>query len=378
MNANMRILIMVHNLTGGGAERVASLWATGFIQRGYEVGILLNERKGTPITYHIPESVRKFNMADHPWVSWIANKLYRRLQIEKYYVHRTRKVLVDFQPDVVIGVLQPYAEWARKASKNLNIKIINTEHNTFERPIDAMYNPMTSKRYRMKYEWNKLYDYVTVLTEADKRCVKNVLTNVSVLPNPLTYIPTENIPPKKKVILAAGRLDAWHAKGFDVLIKAWGSIANKYPNWRLQIAGGGNVKSKKFLQSIADECHLGKQIEFLGYQSDMLPIYRESSIFVLPSRYEGFGLVLIEAMSQGCASIACDFRGRQREIITNDGEGILYVSDSHHVLSEAIDKMIVDEAYRRIVQKNAIERSKFYSLNNIMDRWELILNKIQT
>ena len=96
----------------------------------------------------------------------------------------------------------------------------------------------------------------------------------------------------------------------------------------------------------------------------------------MSSRYEGFGMVLIEAMSQGCACIACDYKGRQSEIIQNDSQGIICPVEDVDSLASAIERMILDKSYREKCQYNAIERSKFYSLDNTMDRWETIINNI--
>lgn len=132
-------------------------------------------------------------------------------------------------------------------------------------------------------------------------------------------------------------------------------------------------------------------IEFLGFQKDIEKLYQEASIFVLSSRYEGFGLVLIEAMSQGCACVACDYKGRQREILSPlQGDslkvngysdhgieatenGILCEPEDVEALAEAIKKMIEDDEYREGIRANAIERSKYYSIENTMDRWEKYL-----
>lgn len=366
----MRILILVHSFTGGGAERVASLWVNGFVERGDEVGVVLNCPKDTPQTYSIPNCVMQYNI-----YSRLANRISRRTGYGMYQIIRLKKIIKDFKPDVIIGVIQPWAEWARKASKG--IPIINTEHNSFERPRDALYNPMTSKLYKEKYEWNKRYAHVTVLTEADKKCIGN-LFNVTVLPNPLFLEPVLNLPQKQNVILAVGRLNAWHVKGFDVLIKAWGLIAKDYPDWILQIAGDGNEKSKLFLKNIIKEVGAESQIEFLGFQDNLLPIYQRSSIFVLSSRYEGLGMVLIEAMSQGCAPIACDYKGRQKEIITTEEEGMLCNPDDVDELATSMSKLIKNNKLRETIQKNAIERSKFYNLNRIMDKWGCILSDLKT
>ena len=123
----------------------------------------------------------------------------------------------------------------------------------------------------------------------------------------------------------------------------------------------------------------------------MESLYKKSEIFVLSSRYEGFGLVLIEAMSQGCALVACDYKGRQREILNpssalpeGEGEpnrkieitenGILCEPDNVETLAAGLQKMMEDEDYRKRVLLNVVERSKFYDIEHTMSRWEYLIN----
>lgn len=365
----MRILILVHSLTGGGAERVAALWANGFAGRGHEVAMVLSCGGNSPMTYKVTDGIKIFRLH-----SWLANKLYRRLGIDSWYVWHLHRIVKDFRPEVIIGVLEPWSHWARKATQGMNIPIVNTEHNSFERPTDA---PMKKEHRKMKWEWNKQYDHVTILTQADLEFTTEYRDKVTVLPNPLAFQPAERVPEKENIILAAGRLDAWHYKGFDLLIKAWGKVAKNHPDWKLQIAGRNKNNTQQYLQSLVDEAGLDHQLEFIGYQEDMLPIYQRSSIFILSSRYEGFGMVLIEAMSQGCAPIACDYKGRQREIITSEAEGLVCPVNDADALAAAIERMITDDKFRMTVQAGAIERSKYYSVESTMNRWEEIFNKLQ-
>lgn len=365
----MKVQIVVQKLTGGGAEHVAALWARGFVERGHQVSMVLCCPKNTPITFSIPVGVRLYYM--YQKISYL---LYSRFHNDKYQIYKYRKIIKKEHPDVIIGVLQPFTEWARKASLGMNIPIINTEHNAFELPDDAPV--MRKKKLELKYKLNHNYQQVTVLTDADKRCVKHLISNVSVLPNPLAYQPQKTVPTKEKIILAAGRLDVWQVKGFDLLIEAWCQIAGQYPDWKLCIAGQDNNNAKDYLESMINENAKG-QVAFLGFRKDMLAVYQQASIFVLSSRYEGFGLVLIEAMSQGCAPIACDFNGRQSEIITSKDEGIVCPVNDRVALAEAIKEMIENKEYREHVQKKAIERSRYYSLNNTMDRWGDIFKKMQ-
>ena len=364
----MKILIIAHKLTGGGAERATSLWAKGFIERGHNVNITLMCRPNTPITFTVPPSVNVTNM-----FGWFAALLLKYFSSDVLYVKKIRNVIIKTHPDVIIGVMQPWTEIGFKAAKGLNIPIVNTEHNSFERPQDRPLSPLD---YEMKYEWNKHYTYVTVLSEADKMCASGILNNLFVLPNPLAFSRVSTIPQKDKTILAVGRLNGWYVKGFDLLIKAWGQIAHLYPEWVLKIAGGGSDKSMKYLSKIGKEASLGSQLEFLGFV-DTLSYYQRSSIFVMPSRFEGFGMALIEAMSQECACIACDYKGRQREIISSDNEGIIVEQESVESLNKSIRKLIEDEDYRYSLACNGLERSKAFDLAQIMRKWDAILNGIE-
>lgn len=364
----MRILILVSKLNGGGAERVASLWANGFVSRNHKVAIAICA-KDRHNEYPLDDSVIVYNIGKYKLARYL---FYRNVFFGAYCY---RKVINQFQPDVIIAVLPPNAYYAKKALLGRHIPIINTEHNAFEKPP---YLPINKNDSNHKFKWNKLYNHVTVITQADKDYIADRLRNVSVLPNPLAYTPLNTIPKKKKTILAAGRFEVWHCKGFDILIKAWAKIASKYPEWELKIVGAvaSEKESFSYLSNLISKHHIDSQVQLLSFSENIDKMYRESSIFVLSSRYEGFGMVLIEAMSQGCACIACDYKGRQSEIITRPEEGIICPVDDVDSLSLAIDKMISDDAYRKDVQYNSLKRAEYYSLENTMNRWDNILNSV--
>ena len=219
------------------------------------------------------------------------------------------------------------------------------------------------------------------------------------MPNPLSLQPVKELPHKENIVLAAGRIGGWYAKGFDVLLQTWSKIQDssskiKDSSWWLKIAGAGKKESFEYLMNLLpdgnwthneddndNENWLWRSekyhIEFLGFQKDMESLYKKSKIFVLSSRYEGFGLVLIEAMSQGCACVACDYKGRQHEIIQNENQGLCCEPDNVEELADAIQKMISDEAYRKIVQQQSVERSKYYECDNIIKMWEEYLEKVR-
>lgn len=374
MNRRLKkIVILVHSLTGGGAERVAALWATGFADRGYDVYVLTSEAASSR-DYKVSSNVKVVNIGLNSQ-SYIFRIILNILGIVRLvFLKNLKKELHSIKPDVCIGVLGRYALDAYNLTRDMNTIIIQTEHNAYDRPDFIESRPEIMK---MKFETNKIFDRVTVLTQADTKVPGAPTENMVVLPNPLTFEPVKEIPKKDNLILAIGRLDVWKVKGFDNLITAWGMVAKKYPEWTLQIAGTGARKSKKYLTGLVNKFGIENQVSFLGFNNNVINLYKKASIFVLSSRYEGFGMVLTEAMSQGCACIACDFGGRQHEIITTDKEGIVCPGENIEELSAAIEKMITNASYRESCRQPAIIRSSFYSLENTMNRWESILDNLK-
>lgn len=364
----MKIFIVCPRLCHGGAERVGVTLANGMHGKGHDVTVLADLFE--PQTYQLDEGIKIRNLV--PQTGNKGRKWGGAVLILRRWLKRDR-------PDVIIGVLPLCSFVSRLAAMGLNIPVIATEHGSFERPADALMSRM--ERFS-KFYLNKIYRVVTVLTEADKRVIGDRLKHVVVMPNPLCLTPIredELTAPRQKVVLAAGRVDDWHYKGFDLLMKAWGQVMRdtNLHDWKLQIAGvWRDARSKAFLESIAREAGCLESLEFLGFQDDMLPVYRRASVFVLSSRYEGFGLVLIEAMSQGCACVAADYKGRQSEIITNPSEGITCSVEDVSALASGMLKMMTDDQYREQVRLAAVKRSEYYSITNSVERWGKLINEV--
>lgn len=385
----MRILITNRTLDSGGAERVAVVWANSFVKLGHDVTLATDKREeDAPYIYPVDENVHMVKCYGfHPgkptgvkaWFYQYCNFIYRtaRLFRRTFDTHLAlRKVIKSLKPDVIISLQEPNNVQTLFAALGTGIPVIGTEHNSFELPPPVK---MPKKEWLCKFVASKWFPAVTVLTKADKRCISPSQHNVYVMPNPLALPIAKRIPENKiKRIVAVGRLDAYYYKGFDVLIKSWGLIANKFPDWNLDIAGkaiSDETAIDKLKKMISDN-ELDGRCSLSGFHSDMQEYYAKSEIFVLSSRFEGFGMVLIEAMSQGCACIACDYRGRQSEIITNESEGLCIPPDNVESLAKAIEKMIVDESYRKTTQANALKRVSFYDPIKTAHRWESLINKV--
>lgn len=359
----MKIFIVCSCLTFGGAERVGAVLANGFAKEHDEVYVItnLNEK----ITYQLGDKVKLLSLVDNSkskLLKWISS------------VFLLRKYIKQYKPEAIIGIMELCSFVSKIASSFTKIPVVATVHNSFERPKN---NRMSKWELFQKFYLNKIYRCVTVLTEADLKFIGHRLRNTVVMPNPLCLPVIYSVPKKDKVVLAAGRIDAWFYKGFDVLVKAWSKVAMKHPDWKLQIAGQWqHEKSKQFLDKIAIEENCLNSIEYIGFQSNMQPVYERASVFVLSSRYEGFGLVLIEAMSQGCACVACDYKGRQAEILEDGTDGLLCSVDCVEELTGAIERVIENEELRSSLQHLAVKRAEYYSVPNSIKRWNELLENL--
>jgi len=245
-----------------------------------------------------------------------------------------------------------------------------TDHNAYERPGFRF----KWKQWRNKFIDNRLFDRVTVLTHPDKKILESVgIRHVDVLHNPLFLKPAKEAGGNEKIVLAAGRINQWYYKGFDLLMKAWQDVAKQYPDWRLRVVGHGEPAVIDWLKQLAGDG--ASSVEFGPYTPDIAEEYKRASIFVLSSRYEGWGLVAVEAMSQGCATIACDYKGRQGEFIKDGFNGLLCAVDNVDELAVKIKLLIADESLRSKIRSNAIHSVEAFAECNVACNLEKIIYK---
>lgn len=374
----MRIFVVCNRLCYGGAERVGVTIANGLFGRGYEVYVVAD--LFMPVTYKLRPGIKVLNLYREG-----KGKYAKQLSSFKLL----RSYLKQYHPDLMIGIMWLASLRALVAARGLHIPVVSTVHDSFERPACA---PMSRFEHFHKFVLNKLYNNVTVLTEADKKFIGSRLKHVTVMPNPLALTPISFEPDgrvansagertiKEPFVLAAGRLDDWHYKGFDLLIKAWSLVDEKKDSegrcWQLKIAGRETPGSLGYLKGLCQQYHVESSVEFLGFRTDIAHLMQQASIFVLSSRYEGFGLVLIEAMSQGCACVAADYKGRQREIIGDESNGMLCPTEDAGSLAEKMQYLISHPDERLQMQRNAAERSKLFATENIIDKWERMLSDV--
>jgi glycosyltransferase involved in cell wall biosynthesis len=299
----------------------------------------------------------------------------RRVRRFSYIIKQVCSLYRSEQYDTIVNVL--YYNWLelRVATwlVGAKIPIVMTDHFACEFPD---YMTMSRRIKLKKFFWSRLFDSVTVLTKADLKIMQDKgVKQAQVLHNPLFLTPsTDSIPRKQKMILTMGRLKDWHVKGLDLLIEAWNKVSPKHPDWKLKIVGKGRDETLAMLRGL---CKYPETVEFVPFTSNPKALYEEASIYVLSSRYEGWGLVMVEAMSQGCATIACDFRGRQAEAITDGVNGLLCETDSADAIAEKIKLLIEDDGLRHRLQLAAPQSVERFSEANVAKHLENIIETIR-
>jgi len=360
----MKILFFINALQHGGAARVLVTLSNELSSRGHCVYIMA-DTLFQKVNYTASNNV---NIIPRFHQNHFNNLKPLRKIFNFYYI---RNEIKKAKPDVIIGFMPRNYFLAKILSFGLTIPVIASERNDFR----------VNRDFHEYFIRNFIYPFaaaITFLSRRDVELLGNKLPHKTVMYNPLTFsIPTETTM-RKKTVLAAGRLDGWYHKGFDNLINVWAQIAKNYPDWTLEIAGDGNDESFNFLKNLVSQLEIETQVIFLGFRNDMDILFQTSSIFVLSSRYEGMGQVLLEAMSQGCPCIAFEFDGRTREFITSSDVGIVVENQNMQDLEKSLIQLIDNKDLRNSIEERSKQESFRFSKDKVTDQWEALLNSVIT
>ena len=219
----------------------------------------------------------------------------------------------------------------------------------------------------------KRLDKLVLLTSQDEICWKMTTLKTCVIPNPITIEYGERSPLDMKRVIAVGRLN--EQKGYDFLIGAWSIVAKKHPDWTLDIYGEGQLRD--FIQNMIIQYGLKASINLKGVVKDINREYAKSSILVLSSRYEGFGLVLVEAMSCGVPCVAFDCPFGPRDIINSGIDGLLVKYLDVKALADGLCTLIENVKLRQAMGNKAFEHIQRYDVDHVMQMWMDLFNKLK-
>lgn len=219
----------------------------------------------------------------------------------------------------------------------------------------------------------RYFDKVVLLTQESLKewpFIKNMI----IISNPIPFEPQIESTLTNNIVIAVGRQH--HQKGYDRLLKIWGAISKKYPEWQLHIYGKKDPNLK--LEDRAQQMGISNSVKFFNPVKDIASKYANASIFVLPSRFEGFGMVLIEAMAFGLPAISFDCPFGPSDIITDEINGYLVENGNLEKFSSRLETLIHNKNLRYSLGQKAKTITEKYSLNITMHKWnELYQNLIK-
>lgn len=359
----MKLLYITNGINGsGGLERVLSIKASYFADKpDYQVHILvLNKAYQNPFyTFSSKIFFHSIEVNGNPLPYFLQ---YRKGI--KTICERLKPDLISVCDDGFKGMLFPVLFGKRTP-------IIYERHASFDifkkKEKLSSFQRTKLKLGKLVLKWGaKRFDKFVVLTNSNRK--EWNLSNMLVIPNPLSFY-TESISSlTKKSVIAVGN-HGYH-KAYDRLLPFWKTIAKENPTWQLEIYGKKD-KSRK-LEKLVEELNIGNSVLLSDPVRDIQDKYLNASIFVLPSRSEGFGMVLIEAMSCGVPCIAFDCPNGPRDIITHQKDGILVPNGDTETFEKALNDLIKNQRKRVEMGKLARENVKRYLPENIMPQWDTL------
>lgn len=370
----------------GGMERVLSVKANYLVEQfGYEVCIITTSQNHRSSFYEYSDKITFYDLSiDYEAIKTmpLIKRIRARVTAKKEHRKKLTDLLMRIKPDITISMFTHEMSFLPRIHDGSR-KILELHFSKNYRDLDAKSNnaPFFLRGLNkvldiLDRRYIKEYDKFVVLTNRDAKDWGNRIYNMEVVPNPLC-IESESITDHSaKRVLAVGRLSA--QKGFDTLIKAWALVPQSLKEeWHLDIIGSGPYGNK--LKRMISDLGLKKSISILPPVKDVELQYLSHSIFCFPSRYEGFGLALMEAMSFGLVPISYDCPCGPSEMITDGENGLLIrEQDNSSMYAAGLTEIMQDEELRtKLGKRGALDILRTFSLPVIMKRWERIFNNLE-
>ena len=359
--------------TKGGQERTLIDKANYLIGQGHEVMFVTFENDGS-IAYPMDESIHHIDIDCRHFIIYRESFLMRFItawKIKRQFCKRMSRVLSEFRPDVLVAAI-PLTEFFLSDLMQVagSIPVIIESH--LARGHEALKRGFTEKIMDIFYSPERAIRQsalLVALTEGDAAQWRKVYHNVRVIANPVTDYP-ESLPivvKDEKRIIAVGRLSP--QKRFDRLIDAFAMIADKYPEWYIDIFGSSSAKGRENLMRYISCKGLKERIHLFLPTSEIYAEYYRSEFLVLSSDFEGFGLVIVEAMACGIPVVSTDCPYGPSAIIKDGKTGLLAKMDVND-LADKMEWMITHEDERKAMGAAARQATARYRKEVIMPLWE--------
>ena len=366
--------------SAGGVERVVSVKANYFADiLNYDVTIIVTEGHGSNSFFQLTPKVKVINLGlrfEELWNITFVRKVFLYLYKQRRYKKLLTEELMRIRPDITITTLRREINFICDINDgSYKIGELHLSRKNY-RLIDS------SKTNLLKWMFSRWWQrrIVDHLQRLDRFVVltQNAtlewpeLQNVKLIPDPLSISPNKQSSLSSKRIITIGRYS--FEKGWDLLLRIWALVEKEYKDWQLDVYGMGDptpyVRMLDNLSIDKKRCHLNASLVSVEEG------YLRSSILVQPSRTEGFGLVIVEAMACGLPVIAFDCENGPRSILTDGEEGYLIPAFDVELFADRLKKLISDENLRRNMGDKGQKKSQCYHIDSIGRQWKQLFDDL--
>jgi glycosyltransferase involved in cell wall biosynthesis len=352
---SMNIAVMLASLRGGGTERVVSLLSARWAADGHHVTVMTLDR--SPDFYALAPAVARVTVRErsNPWCGRAVSRL-----------AALRRAIQSSNPDVLVSMIHKTNVAVVAATRGLDVPVVVSEQTN---PESAALSPKWRAARRVAYA---LADAVVVLTpEAARWAAPYVApSRLAVVPNPVRPpAPSTPVEHRRPALVAVGRLQPY--KGFDLLLRAFALTRAANPEWTLYLYGSGPEDGR--LRGLVAELGLGSCVHLPGATGAVDSVLQAGDLFVLPSRHEGFPMVILEAMANGCPVAAFDCESGPRNVITDGVDGVLVPPADVAALARAMSRLMADRDERARLAAAARRSVARFSMDAVSERWMAVM-----
>lgn len=366
--------ILQSSYNSGGMERMLTTIANA-LASGYVVTVLTAFNEGRSDFFPFADKVRRVDLG-----LTMSGNDYKTVRRE-YRAALTTWLMAHHQDVVVTLCSMEFFFLPDIKDGSRKIAWFHFAYNWFVETVDRFnsYWLKTVFGNLKRFEWLRVarrYDRFIVLSETDAKSWRRHLDNVSVIYNLVTIKPLAKPDYASHRAISIGRIQ--RQKGFDFLVDAWKVVHKHCPDWQLDIFGGGSKENIQLLEDQIHHCGLEGVVNLCGYSSNVAAEYARHSLYIMSSRYEGFGLVLVEAGICGLPLISYDCQQGPAEIITPENGILVRPVGDVNALATTICKLADNEELRRDMGQHALGLASRFNLENITEEWRQTLETLAT
>ncbi|MFN6468121.1 MAG: glycosyltransferase family 4 protein [Nostoc sp. SerVER01] len=362
----MKITLIIHSLTYGGAERIISIMANYWSAKGWQITLLTFDDNKIPDFFldshviYIPLGIAK--KSPNTMIG-IWNNL-KRIRI-------LRNAIINSNPDVVISFMSKININSLLATRWLNIPVIVSERsNPGKSSLSWNWQQLRQWTYsfadKIVFQTQRARDFFPLKLQNKSSIIPNMVVLPPIKKQSLDKLSTE------RSLIAMGRFVP--EKGFDLLLQAFAKVKDNYPQWTLTILGDGKLRPE--LESLCKQLGLSDRVYFPGMVNNTYAFLQQAELFIMSSRFEGFPNAICEAMACGLPIISTDCPSGPREIIRDGIDGILVPNEDVSALAIAIERLMSNEQERKSLATRAPEVTERFCVEKIMGMWEDVLAQV--